>query len=37
MDVDREHEKIPDKLYTKKTGKISIQRLKFIGEEIITI
>ncbi|MDF2503498.1 MAG: hypothetical protein K0R06_989 [Clostridium sp.] len=37
MDVDRQHEKIPDKLYTKKARKISIERLKFIREEIIII
>lgn len=34
MDVDREHKWIPDKLYALKA---KIKRLKFIGEEIITI
>lgn len=37
MDVDRQHEKIPDKFHTKKAKKIGIEGLKFIGEEIITI
>ncbi|AGK99049.1 hypothetical protein Clopa_4332 [Clostridium pasteurianum BC1] len=37
MDVDRKHQNIPDKLYTRNARKISFKKLKFIGEEFITI
>lgn len=37
MDVDREHQNIPDKLYKRNATKISFRRLKFIGEEFIII